>query len=237
MRFSGAHSFQVLSACLLSSCLCYAGLHPVPVDEHSDCLQCHGEYAASDYIHPAVKRGCVACHTIEKQGSETYIVLRSSRSLLCFDCHRPEIFQHEHFPYSSGMCLRCHNPHGSGNSRLLRAKVNDLCLQCHLRNPDEVPSRFLPTIALSLNNSMGHPYERHPVAGSRDPLTGDEKSCISCHRPHGSTKLHCLKMGAEIPEDALNQNTETKDMCHKCHLILWGLDGKAGKKGKKKKGN
>jgi len=41
-----------------------------------------------------------------------------------------------------------------------------------------------------------------------------------------ATNLHYLKMGAEIPEDALNQNTETKDMCHKCHLILWGLDGK-----------
>jgi hypothetical protein len=48
-------------------------------------------------------------------------------------------------------------------------------------------------------------------------------SSISCHLAHGGTKLHHLKMSAEIAEDGLNQNTETKDMWHKCHLILWGL--------------
>jgi hypothetical protein len=47
--------------------------------------------------------------------------------------------------------------------------------------------------------------------------------------------LHYLKMGSGVPEDALNRNTQTQDMCHKCHLRLWGLDGGAGKKGKKKK--
>jgi len=45
-------------------------------------------------------------------------------------------------------------------------------------------------------------------------------------------------MASEIPEDALNQNSETKDMCHKCHLRLWGLDGaEYGKRNKKKKAN
>lgn len=41
-------------------------------------------------------------------------------------------------------------------------------------------------------------------------------------------------MGSEVPEDALNQNTETKDMCEKCHMKLWGMEGGAGKKRKKK---
>jgi hypothetical protein len=60
-------------------------------------------------------------------------------------------------------------------------------------------------------------------------------SCICCHPAHWGTKLHNLEMGAEILEDALNQDTETKDMCRKCHLILLGLDGASGKKENKKK--
>jgi hypothetical protein len=41
-------------------------------------------------------------------------------------------------------------------------------------------------------------------------------------------------MGDEIPEDALNQNTETKDMCEKCHMKLWGMDRTSGRKKKSK---
>jgi hypothetical protein len=94
----------------------------------------------------------------------------------------------------------------------------------------------MPTISLTLNNSMGHPYERHPVSGSRDPLSGGEMSCISCHLAHGGIKVHLLKMASAIPEDAINQNTETKDMCRKCHLLMWGLDDVANHKKHKKNG-
>jgi len=63
-------------------------------------------------------------------------------------------------------------------------------------------------------------------------------SCISCHLAHGGTKQHLLKMASEIPEDALNRNTETNDMCRKCHMRLWGLEGATvGKKARKKKAN
>jgi len=92
----------------------------------------------------------------------------------------------------------------------------------------------MPTIVLTDNNTMGHPYQGHPVSGSRDPLIGGEMSCLSCHQAHGGAQLHLLKTAAEIPEDALNQNTETKDMCRKCHLRLWGMDEVSGKKKNKK---
>jgi predicted CXXCH cytochrome family protein len=233
MAVSGRFSFAVILVWLLGPCLCYADQHP-PIEAGSNCLDCHADHAAGVHVHPAVKRGCTSCHRVEERENVTYVVLKSEKSIVCQECHQPETLTHAHFPYASGMCLRCHNPHGSANPRLLRAKVNDLCLQCHLRTPDTVPSRYLPTIALSMNDSMGHPYERHPVSGSLDPLTGGEMSCVSCHMAHGGTKQHYLKMAAEIPEDALNENTETKDMCRKCHLRMWGLEGVgAGKKNKR----
>ncbi len=211
-------------AWLLSSSLCYAGLHPTRVDEHTNCVECHTDHASATHLHPAAKDACFSCHAIDTREEATYVVLKPSRSAVCVECHKADTAMRTHFPYASGMCTRCHSPHGSENPRLLRAKVNDLCLECHLRSSKVPQSRFMPTIDLSLNNSMGHPYDRHPVSGVPDPLTGTEMSCLSCHLAHGGTKLHYLKMGAEIPEDALNQNTETKDMCHKCHLRLWGLD-------------
>ena len=236
MKLSARFALLLMMAWLLGPRLGYAGAHPTPVDENTNCLECHADHATGDHVHPAVKLGCTSCHTIENREDASYIVVKQSKTIICFECHGPEVFSYSHFPYASGDCLRCHNPHAAANPRLLRAKVNELCLKCHQRSPESVPSHYMPTIELTADNRLGHPYERHPVRGSRDPLTGDELSCISCHRAHGGGKLHLLKMGSEIPEDARNQNTETNDMCRKCHLILWGLDGAtSAKKHKNKK--
>lgn len=218
---------------LLAVGVCYADSHP-PIDESAKCADCHADQASAAHLHPAIKGGCLTCHRVTTHENDTYVVLKPAKTIICAECHQPEDLLHPHFPYASAMCLRCHDPHGSANPKLLRAKVNELCLECHLRTSKNSLSRYMPTLDLTLNNTMGHPYERHPVSGVADPLNGGEMSCISCHLAHGGTMLHYLKMGSEIPADALNQNTETIDMCHKCHMRMWGLDH-LGKKVKKKR--
>jgi len=213
--------------------ICLAASHPIRIDAQSNCLECHADHAAGGHVHPALKGGCSTCHTVEDRGDATYVTLKPTNSIVCRDCHAPVTVLHAHLPYTSAMCLRCHNPHSSANPRLLRAKVNDLCLECHLQGKTRA-NRYLPTIELTADRRMGHPYLHHPVSGRPDPLSGDEMSCLSCHQPHGGTQLHQLKMGAEIPEDALNQSTETKTMCEKCHMKLWGVEGASAKKKKSK---
>jgi len=222
-------SFLVLGG-VLGAQLCYAGAHPARVDEHSNCLECHADHGTGDYVHPAVKSGCISCHRVENHDGASYVAVQPKESTTCRECHAAVAVRHQHFPYASGMCTRCHDPHASKFPGLLRAKVNDLCLDCHLQNAAKRTSRYLPTIELTADRRMGHPYARHPVSGSPDPISGGEMSCISCHLPHGGNKLHQLKMGAEIPEDALNQNTETKDLCETCHMKLWGMDNVRKKK-------
>ncbi|HLZ42760.1 MAG TPA: cytochrome c3 family protein [Candidatus Sulfotelmatobacter sp.] len=233
------HLRALVPACLglifLLASIPAAGQHPYPLGENSQCIDCHDDHATGNHVHPAVKSGCASCHQVENRNQETYVVLRKEKAALCFGCHQPVAFSYPHFPYTSGMCTRCHNPHASENAHLLRAKVNEVCLQCHLRKTDSVPSPYMPTISLVSDNQAGHPYERHPVGKVRDPLSGDEMSCLSCHVAHGGVQVHLLKMGAAIPEDALNQVTETNDICRKCHLRLWGLDGDAGARKKNKK--
>ena len=193
--------------------------------------------ATGDHVHPAVKLGCTSCHSIENREDASYVVLKQAKASLALSVISRRRFCTRIFPYASGMCMRCHNPHLSANPRLLRAKVNELCLSCHLRTAETVPSRYCrrshsrPTTAWTSLRASSREWKSR----SADRR---EMSCISCHLAHGGAQLHLLKMGAEIPEDALNQNTETKDMCRKCHLRLWGLDGAvSGKKSKKKKAN
>jgi len=228
---------QVVVIWLLGPWLCYAAAHPTRLEENSNCLECHADHSVGLHVHPAVKRGCTSCHVVENREDETYVVLKTAKSIVCLECHQPASFLYPHFPYEAQMCLRCHDPHTSVNPRLLRAKVNELCLDCHLFNPKRVSSHYLPTIELTADHSMGHPYVHHPVSGSHDPLTAGEMSCISCHLAHGGNKLHHLKMGSEIPEDALNQNTETKDMCLKCHQLLWGQGAPSSRKKQRVKSN
>jgi len=229
---SGTWRFFFVAVVLAVPLPCRGSEHP-DVNSRSQCVDCHEDHVAGKYVHAALKQGCLACHIVEKRNELTFISQRPSKSMLCLQCHKAEKFEYTHLPYESAMCTRCHTPHVSANAHLLRTSVNELCLRCHLQNPQSVASRYLPSITLTGDNRIGHPYARHPVAGVPDPLTGDEMSCASCHRAHGGMQAHLLKAGAEIPEDALNQDTETKDMCRKCHMHMWGVDG-SPKKGKKK---
>lgn len=228
-------ALAVLLTGVFTAQICLAGPHPVRVDGRTNCADCHADHAAGDHVHPALKSGCTTCHAIENHEDASYIAVPPRESNGCRKCHPSAAVAHPHFPYASGMCTRCHDPHASQYPRLLRAKVNDLCLDCHLQSAAKHASQYLPTIELTTDHRLGHPYDRHPVTGAPDPLSGEEMSCISCHLSHGGNKVHQLRMGAEIPEDALNHNTETRDMCVKCHMKLWGIDGSASKGHKKKK--
>lgn len=205
--------------------------------DNSNCLECHADPRPGSTFQAAVKLGCNSCHRIESREDASYVVLKPAQSLTCFECHQAAtpLYPHLPYPYLRDVYAVPRSA-VSPNPWLLRAKVSELCLKGHMRTPESVPSCYMPTIALTFDNRMGHPYERHPVSGRPDPLTGGEISCISCHLAHGGTKAHDLKMASEIPEDALNQNTETNDMCRKVPSRLCaGLDGVAGRKKNKKR--
>ena len=218
---------------LWAPCLCLALPQP-PEDAQANCLRCHAEYVKGKTVHPAAVMGCANCHVVEYEGETSRVILRKPEGGLCQRCHAPQRFERVHLPYGLGVCTRCHDPHKSENPMLLRRTVNELCLECHLRGSDDAPTHDLPVIDLSMDNRSGHPYERHPVSGYTDPVRGGEMSCVSCHVAHGGALPHLLKMGSEVPEDALNWHSETKDMCHMCHLRLWGLDGSPQRTKKKR---
>ena len=100
MILSARFTLRALLAGLLAPCLCYAGSHPVRVDASSNCLECHADHAIGDHVHPAIKRGCASCHSVENREDGSYVVLKQTKSIVCFECHQPAALQYTHLPYS-----------------------------------------------------------------------------------------------------------------------------------------
>lgn len=103
------------------------------------CLQCHidiqGEFALP-HTHPASGElsACIDCH--DPHGDTDSVLLADGivhpEQGSCAQCHPaqagPFVFEHEAMREG---CSTCHNPHGSVNTKLLKIRNSNLCLQCH----------------------------------------------------------------------------------------------------------
>lgn len=111
-----------------------------PKGSPETCFQCHldkrGEFALPN-AHPVLagKMSCSDCHEPHAgdaitEGGTNFASLNES----CVRCHTsqggPYVFEHE---ASREGCVTCHNPHGSVNAKMLKARNANLCLQCHFQ--------------------------------------------------------------------------------------------------------
>ena len=104
------------------------------------CFQCHLDKRSEfnlPHSHPVIagKVSCVDCHDPHKGDAVLGTGAQlASMNETCFKCHTaqqgPFVFEHE--AVREG-CVTCHNPHGSVNDKLLKARNQALCLQCHVQ--------------------------------------------------------------------------------------------------------
>ncbi len=108
-----------------------------------ECVGCHPAQANllhKPFAHP-VARGamaCFDCHNPHGGHDEASLKRTTAGELPCLSCHNdkrgPFVFQH--VGSTAGDCMSCHEPHGSNNSAMLiRARVDQLCLECHTTLP------------------------------------------------------------------------------------------------------
>jgi DmsE family decaheme c-type cytochrome len=76
---------------------------------------------------------CTDCHDPHKgdaiMGGGTHLASANETCLKCHDAQRgPYVFEHEAMREN---CTTCHNPHGTVNDKMLKARNQTLCLQCH----------------------------------------------------------------------------------------------------------
>jgi predicted CXXCH cytochrome family protein len=108
------------------------------------CFGCHGNVQAEFAlpVHHRVPEGlvkCTDCHN--PHGSLNRVSLTRPNFQSCVNCHQekrgPYIYEHASVKVEG--CAICHTPHGSTNRMLLvRREGRQLCLQCHINNPNKV---------------------------------------------------------------------------------------------------
>jgi Doubled CXXCH motif (Paired_CXXCH_1) len=122
-----------------------------------------------------------------------------------------------------GLCLNCHDPHGTPNRDLLRAPYGGIsgftdlgapaayrmCFQCHGQagpasmNP---ASRWIEDYYDSgLNGDhAGHQIRKNPRVATSWPVwvqVGDKLPCYDCHDPHGSSGNDGARRNASLISD------------------------------------
>ncbi len=141
--------------------------------QNANCLGCHQNNAAREWVtsaHATADVACASCHTLHTVKDP--VALAATQTEVCTSCHQAQhtdLFKPSHHPLREGKmaCTSCHAPHGSGASAsLVKNTVTETCTSCHteLRGP------FL--------------WEHQPVA----------EDCGNCHEPHGSVQPAMLKI-------------------------------------------
>jgi DmsE family decaheme c-type cytochrome len=161
---------------------------------NEDCAMCHDEVAkgleknrhavlekSSKY---GIKNSCEKCHGsgqdhIANDGDKTKILSfkggdRAAYNKQCLGCHgkTEAVTGYAGSEHAKGglACSDCHGIHGSAfQTKLLKAKANDLCLGCHTEQKGE----------------FSRPYHHR--------VQENAMRCIDCHQPHGGMERHQVR--------------------------------------------
>ena len=111
------------------------------------------------FHEPLLENTCRPCHRDGGGGSDLTEAAR------CYQCHKAAavLYPYVHGPVAAGMCLICHDAHGSSLSSLTRMESKKMCTSCH-----DQPS------------TTEHVESRTRV-------------CTLCHDPHYSMLRYLLK--------------------------------------------
>ncbi|MBI5004994.1 MAG: hypothetical protein HZC03_00055 [Candidatus Lloydbacteria bacterium] len=118
-------------------------------------------------VHPPFKeKSCSDCHNFDSQKS----YLNAKAPDICLTCHNDAPFTKKNTHPALDIdesCLNCHNPHESGEKKLLRKPVVETCATCHEEKAKKL---------------------------KHFPLKENPEACVVCHTPHSSEQEKLLKM-------------------------------------------
>ncbi|CUT01147.1 cytochrome c3 family protein [Candidatus Kryptobacter tengchongensis] len=215
-----------------ADCISCHGYHSIKFASSDVCIKCHSDKKIvhkyqefvlkyKESIH-AQYINCSDCHTGHKvlnARDPNSTVARANVGKTCEKCHEgiaKDYFESEHGKaFVSGFeaapsCVDCHGEHDimkvtSGKSKISRANEIEVCLKCHLDNPD-VRSRMthVSSFIASYENSV---HGRLFKAGNQDVAV-----CSDCHGAHEMMK-------ASNPNSKVYKLNITST-CGRCHTKI-----------------
>jgi formate dehydrogenase gamma subunit len=210
------------------SCVdCHQGFNPAEMPHAKKitpvkCQTCHDVTGYDNSIHGVAlaAEGCKACHgthNILVPANPDSKVNRAHVAGTCAKCHKEEDDHYARSKHGLAMaegskgapsCLDCHGgahtilPASEPESVLYKTKEPDVCLKCHLNNP-----QVRGEVGLSAGFINGYKESVHGVNLAKGDLKA--ASCSNCHGAHdmaiGSSPL------------SLVSKFKVPDTCGKCH--------------------
>lgn len=182
------------------------------------------------YVHSnPVTLDCKECHKL-RRGKYNFKRIIPARSTCTTKCHT-DIGKsaHVHGPVGAGICISCHNPHGSYQPMAIERTGQELCLVCHeakraefsaavvhapvkdgcidCHNPHESPMRFqLRGTGTSVSSLCFNCHEAEMFTKNHRHGPVGSGDCIACHRPHAGKFKNLLIASPEKGE-----------LCFQCH--------------------
>jgi predicted CXXCH cytochrome family protein len=173
------------------------------------------------FIHPAMDKGCVACHLDcsqlppgNRQESPDYY-LKAKEPALCLECHsdpKKDLSPaHDKQPLGNSKCSGCHDPHSSDIPKRIPKFPHGpyaarLCSACH---PAPVEGKVqLAAADVDLLCYKCHAQFKAEMEGTKSRhklLSQSNRSCMECHDPHATNQECVLKKPA-------------LDLCLGCHV-------------------
>jgi predicted CXXCH cytochrome family protein len=175
------------------------------------------------FKHPALEKGCVACHLDcnqlppgNPQESQDYYYLKAKEPALCLECHAAASKKdlapaHANQPLGNSKCSGCHDPHSSNiPKRILEFSHGPykarLCSACHptpVGGKVQLAAADVDTLCYECHTEFKGEMESTKIRHKL--LSQSNRSCIECHDPHAANQENVLKKPVQ-------------DLCLGCHV-------------------
>jgi predicted CXXCH cytochrome family protein len=223
---SMASGLSMLAAATPASAQAGAGAPAEETAPARTCAKdCHKDILDRKVMHGPAQSDCEACH-VQGDPNEHKFYLPTKKEELCQRCHALPHQAVMHSPAKEGLCLRCHDPHGSSFPAMLVADPKkELCTQCHrqqfgaakfVHGPVAVGACIVchqphssaqPALLVRDARELCrtcHPEIDSSENGARHLHGALEQGCTACHSPHASDYRYQL-------------HSQAPALCATCH--------------------
>lgn len=183
------------------------------------------------YVHnnPAAL-DCKECHRLRNNQYNFTRIVPARANCTTGKCHDDMgKAAHVHGPVGAGVCISCHNPHGSFNPLGMERTGQELCLICHQDKPQEFTDSFIHAPVQEGCVDCHNPHESPMRFQLRGQGPGVSSLCFNCHEAAIFTKAHrhgpvgsgdciaCHRPHSGKHKNLLIATAEKGEVCFQCH--------------------
>lgn len=185
------------------------------------------------YVHSGVKSmNCKDCHKFRRDQFDFTRNVPAKADCTTEKCHGNKMAneQYVHGPVGAGVCISCHNPHGSFRAKQIARDDKTMCMVCHEAKKEEFNKKVVHA-PVEDGCSTCHDPHQSPLKFQLKGKKGKSVSsiCFNCHDQTIFTKkfqhgpvgagdcIACHNAHASDHNKLLIAETANGEVCFQCH--------------------